>query len=157
MSRDHRYRAEVIWERAEGEAFTDQRYHRRHLIRFDGGVELPASSAPSSVPIPFSDPTAVDPEEAFVASIASCHMLWFLSLAAKTRFVVQHYRDDASGVMTPNERGRLWVSAVTLRPAVRFDGARQPSRDELVALHHHAHDECYIANSVHTEVRVEPV
>ncbi len=153
----HRYGAEVLWQRAAGEAFTDNRYSRRHRLRFDGGTEVPGSSSPSVVPLPMSDAAAVDPEEAFVASLAACHMLWFLSLAAQRGFVVDRYRDAAEGVMTKNAAGKLWISTVTLRPAVVFSGERQPTRDEALHLHHRAHDECFIANSVKSEVRCEPL
>jgi organic hydroperoxide reductase OsmC/OhrA len=156
-STSHRYVAEVLWQRAAGEAFTDNRYSRSHLLRFDGGTEVPGSASPSVVPLPMSDATAVDPEEVFVASLAACHMLWFLSLAAQQGFAVDRYRDAAEGVMTKNTAGKLWVSAVTLRPAVVFAGARQPTRDEVQHLHHRAHEECFIANSVKSEVRCEPV
>ena len=156
MSRAHEYRAEVLWQRRHEDSFIDGRYSRRHLLRFDGGVELAGSASPSVVPLPWSDAAAVDPEEAFVASIAACHMLWFLSLAAKARFAVSSYRDDAQGVMTKNTGSKLWVSRVRLRPEICFDGARQPTPDELLALHHRAHEECFIANSVKTEIVVEP-
>jgi len=159
MSR-HRYTADVHWQRAAHEThetFTGQRYSRRHELRFDGGAIVPGSSAVSSVPLPFSDPAAVDPEEMLVASIASCHMLWFLSLAAKAGFVVERYADHAEGVMTKNAQGRLWVSRVVLRPEVAFAADRAPTRDALDALHHAAHDECFIANSVRSEVVCEPV
>jgi organic hydroperoxide reductase OsmC/OhrA len=151
----HEYRATVLWQRREGEDFIRQRYSRAHVLRFDGGAEVPGSSAPSSVPLPWSDAAAVDPEEMLVASLSSCHMLWFLSLAAKAGFAVTRYEDDALGVMTLNGQGKLWVSAVTLRPAVSFDGERRPTTAEIYALHHRAHEECFIANSVRTEVRVE--
>jgi organic hydroperoxide reductase OsmC/OhrA len=150
----HRYTADLSWQRADSETFTDQRYSRRHELRFDGGAVLPASSAVSSVPLPWSDPAAVDPEEMLVASIASCHMLWFLSLAAKAGHVVDRYRDAAEGVMTKNDAGKLWVSLVTLRPQVTFAEGRGPTAEALDALHHRAHEECFIANSVRTEVRV---
>jgi organic hydroperoxide reductase OsmC/OhrA len=150
------YTAELLWERGEQD-FTGNRYSRRHLIRFDGGVELPGSSSPHVVPVPWSDLAAVDPEEAFVASLASCHMLWFLSIAAKQGFCVDRYADAASGVLERNAERRFAMTVVTLRPAVTFSGAKLPTRDELEQLHHKAHEECYIANSVKTEVRVEPV
>jgi organic hydroperoxide reductase OsmC/OhrA len=153
----HQYRAEVTWQRGADEPFTDNRYSRRHRLRFDGGTEVPGSASPSVVPPPLSDPAAVDPEEAFVASIAACHMLWFLSLAAAQGYVVDRYRDAALGVMSKNEAGKLWISTVTLRPAVHFTGPRQPSAEALQCLHHRAHEECFIANSVRTEVRCEPV
>ena len=153
----HEYGADVSWQRAAHEAFTDNRYSRRHRLRFDGGTEVPGSSSPATVPLPMSDAAAVDPEEAFVASVAACHMLWFLSLAAHQRYVVDSYHDAAVGVMTKNAAGKLWVSTVTLRPEVRFGGERQPSADDLQRLHHRAHEECFIANSVKSEVRCEPV
>jgi len=151
------YTAEVIWERDPAQDFLGNRYSRKHLLRFDGGVEIPGSSAPSSVPLPMSDASAVDPEEAFVASLASCHMLWFLAIAAKRRFVVDRYVDAAVGVMARNEQGKLAMTRVTLRPAVTFSGEHRPSRNELDQLHHKAHEECYIANSVKTEVVCEPI
>jgi organic hydroperoxide reductase OsmC/OhrA len=151
------YTAEVVWERDPAQDFLNNRYSRRHLLRFDGGTEVAGSSAPSSVPLPMSDASAVDPEEAFVASLSSCHMLWFLAIACKRKFVVDRYVDAAVGVMTKNEQGKLAMTRVTLRPAVTFSGEHQPSRDELDQLHHKAHEECYIANSVKTEVLCEPV
>jgi organic hydroperoxide reductase OsmC/OhrA len=155
MSAVHTYGASVQWQRAANEAFTDQRYSRRHELRFDGGAVMPASSAVTSVPLPWSDPSAIDPEEMLVASIASCHMLWFLSLAAKAGHVVDRYSDDAVGVMTKNTAGKLWVSQVTLRPQVKFAQGRGPTPEAFDALHHRAHEECFIANSVKSDVRCE--
>jgi organic hydroperoxide reductase OsmC/OhrA len=149
----HEYTAEVIWTR-DGAVFTDNRYSRGHVWRFDGGVEVPASSSPRSVKLPLSRADAVDPEEALVAAVSSCHMLFFLGFAAKAGFVVDKYADAALGVMTKNEQGKLFVSKVTLRPAVTFSGDKRPSAEEFEALHHHAHDECYVANSVRAEVVV---
>lgn len=151
----HRYSAVTHWQRLAGEAFTDQRYHRRHDWRFDGGAVVPGSSSVLSVPLPHSDPAAVDPEEAFIAALSSCHLLWFLSLAAQAGFVVDAYRDDAVGLMAKNAQGRVAITQVTLRPAVRFAG-RQPTPAEHEALHHQAHERCYIANSVSSDVRCEP-
>ena len=151
----HTYTAQVVWERG-GQPFVDNRYSRRHLIRFDGGVEFAGSSSPHVVRAPLSDPQAVDPEEAFVASLASCHMLWFLSIAAGRKFRVDRYADAAEGVMAKNANGKYAMTVVTLRPDVRFSGDRLPTADEIVAMHHEAHEECYIANSVLTEVRIEP-
>jgi organic hydroperoxide reductase OsmC/OhrA len=154
---DHRYTATVEWTSdAAPTDFSAGRYSRRHTLHFDGGAVVPGSAAAANVPLPWSDPAGVDPEEAFVASLASCHMLWFLALAAKSRFAVESYHDGAEGVMTPNEQGKLWVSTVTLRPRAVFVGERQPTREQLLALHHRAHEECFIANSVKTEVRCEP-
>jgi organic hydroperoxide reductase OsmC/OhrA len=147
------YIANLLWERGEQD-FASQRYSRRHVWRFDGGAEVAGSSSPSVVPPPGSDPAAVDPEEAFVASLASCHMLWFLAIAAKRGFVIDRYEDAASGVLERNAERRMAMTRVTLRPKITFSGAKQPTADELQALHHKAHEECYIANSVKTEVVV---
>ncbi len=151
------YRADLLWVRGVGEDFVANRYSRRHLLRFDGGAEVAGSSSPQVVPLPWSDASAVDPEEAFVASLSSCHMLWFLSLAAKQRYCVDRYADAALGVMARNAEGKLAMTQVTLRPEVLFSGDRVPSRDELLALHEAAHEACFIANSVKTAVRCEPV
>ena len=150
-----RYSARIEWARG-GEPFLDNRYSRRHRWRFDG-AEVIGSSSPDVVPPPMSEPNAVDPEEAFVASLASCHMLWFLSLAARGRFRVDRYVDDAEGLMEKNAEGRLAITRVTLRPAVEFSGEKLPTREELDGLHHEAHERCFIANSVKTDVRCEPV
>jgi len=148
--------AEILWLRDEQD-FLNNRYSRAHSWRFDGGLEVAASSSPHVVPLPWSDASAVDPEEAFVASLSSCHMLWFLSLAAKQGFQVDRYADQASGVMARNDEGRMAMAEVVLRPQVSFSGARLPDNQQLHALHHLAHEECFIANSVKTQVRCEPV
>jgi organic hydroperoxide reductase OsmC/OhrA len=152
----HQYQARIHWERGEA-AFTDNRYSRGHHWYFDGGLEVPASSSPAVVRVPYSVEKAVDPEEALVAALSSCHMLWFLSLAAERGFRVDEYTDDAQGVMGRNANERLAMVRVTLRPRASFSGERLPAREELMQLHHRAHDECFIANSVTTEVRVEPL
>jgi organic hydroperoxide reductase OsmC/OhrA len=149
------YTAEVHWTRGE-QKFTDNRYSRAHTWIFDGGIAVPASSSPAVVPRPMSVDAAVDPEEAFIASLSSCHMLWFLSLAAKQGYVVDEYADAATGVMEKNAAGRLAITRVTLHPLARCSGAKIPGRAELAALHHAAHEECFLANSVRTEVRCEP-
>jgi organic hydroperoxide reductase OsmC/OhrA len=146
--------ATVVWERGD-EPFVDNRYSRRHVIRFDGGAELAGSSSPTVVRPPMSDPSAVDPEEMFIASLSSCHMLWFLSLAAKEKFRVDRYEDEAEGVMEKNAEGKMAVTRVTLHPRVAFSGEKLPSRDDLERLHHKAHEECFIASSVKTDVRIE--
>jgi len=148
------YTATIVWERAPEEPFTDNRYGRGHSWSFDGGVSIRASSSPHVVPR-YSDPSGVDPEEAFIASLSSCHMLTFLYLAAKRGLVVNRYQDIAEGVMSKNEAGRFWVSRVTLKPRIDWEGAR-PAASIIDELHHAAHDECFIANSVRTEVRCEP-
>ena len=150
------YVVTVRWERS-GQRFIDNRYRRAHTWTFDGGVEVPGSSSPSVVPLPYSESRAVDPEEAFVASLSSCHMLWFLSIAAQRKFCVDSYVDEAQGVMARNAAGKMAMTQVTLRPQVVFVGAPLPTDDEIAAMHHEAHDECFIANSVTTEVRCEPV
>jgi len=152
----HEYAAELIWTR-DGQDFLDNRYSRRHLLRFDGGAEVAASSSPLSVPLPYSDAAAVDPEEMLVAALASCHMLWFLGIAAQRGFRVDSYVDRPVAVMEKNERGKLYLSRATLRPEVRFSGPRLPQRAEIDAMHHRAHEECFIANSVRTEVACVPV
>jgi organic hydroperoxide reductase OsmC/OhrA len=149
------YTATVSWARGAAEPFKDNKYSRGHQWAFDGGVTFRASSSPQVVPR-FSDPAGVDPEEALVASLSSCHMLTFLYLAAKQGLVVDSYVDDAVGVMGKNAKGRQFVTLVTLRPKIAWGGTA-PDAAAVEALHHAAHDECFIANSVLTEVRVEAV
>jgi organic hydroperoxide reductase OsmC/OhrA len=122
---------------------------------FDGGITVAASASPQVVPAPYSVATAVDPEEAFVASLSSCHMLWFLSIAAKRGFLIDSYKDDASGVMGRDGDGRLAMLEVVLKPSIVFGGERHPNNDELRSMHDEAHHECFIANSVKTVVRCE--
>jgi organic hydroperoxide reductase OsmC/OhrA len=150
-----RHTASVRWARGDA-AFTDLRYSRRHTWHFDGGVDVPASSSPHSVKVPYSAEDAVDPEEAFVASIASCHMLWFLSIAAERGFVVERYVDDAEGFLERGADGKVWMTRATLRPAIAFAGTLEPTRDELASMHDEAHHACFIANSVKTVVTCEP-
>jgi len=149
------YQATVDWER-NGAAFVDNRYSRGHHWEFDGGVRVPASASPHVVPLPYSVAAAVDPEEAFVAALSSCHMLWFLSLAAKQGYVVEKYRDIAVGTVGRDGDGRLAMLDVTLRPRVTFSGPKQPTTAEVADLHHAAHAQCFIANSVKTRVHCEP-
>ena len=137
--------------------FLGKRYSRAHTWSFDGGAVVPASSSPHVVPVPMSDAGAVDPEEAFVAALASCHMLWFLDIASRAGFSVDSYEDAADGRMGRNAAGKLVVDVVTLRPRTRFAGARVPDAAALAALHHAAHEECFLANSVRCEIRCEPV
>ncbi|MEP6621917.1 MAG: OsmC family protein [bacterium] len=151
-----RHTATVSWSR-NGALFSDNRYSRGHEWTFDGGTVVPASSSPHVVRLPMSVAAAVDPEEAFVASLSSCHMLWFLDIASRHGFVVESYVDVAEGEMTKNAQGRLAMTRVTLKPSVAFAGDTRPSAEAHAALHHEAHEECYIANSVTTDVRCEPV
>ncbi len=149
------YSAVINWVR-DGAVFTDNRYSRGHRWSFDGGVEVPASSSPHVVPLPCSVAEAVDPEEAFVAALSSCHMLWFLGIAAKRGFVVDSYHDEAIGIMAKNVDNKLAMTQVTLRPAVMFGGTRLPSREEIEGMHHESHEQCFIASSVKTDVLCEP-
>ena len=152
----HEYRARIHWECGNA-VFTDNRYSRGHSWHFDGGVVVPASSSPHTVRVPLSVEAAVDPEEALVASLSSCHMLWFLSLAAAGRWRVDDYSDEALGEMGRNAAGKIAMLRVTLRPRVRFSGERLPTRAEVLQLHERAHEECFIANSVTTVVTIEPL
>lgn len=148
------HKATIVWQRS-GPDFLKGRYSREHTWSFDGGVTVPASPAPSVVPVPWSNPAHVDPEEAFVASVASCHMLTFLFLAARAGYEVESYRDDAVGIMTKNANGVPWVSLITLRPVIAYGGEKRPDAAAVADLHHRAHEQCFIANSVKTEVKVE--
>ena len=146
--------ADICWERGAS-PFVDNRYSRAHAWRFDGGATVPASSSPHVVRLPFSDPSCVDPEEAYVAALSSCHMLWFLSLAARDGYVVDRYRDAARGEMDKNDEGKDAITRVTLQPAVDFSGAQVPSDAIVEQLHHEAHASCFLANSVKTEILVQ--
>ena len=143
----------VDWTR-RGLDFLGGKYSREHTWRFDGGLTVPASPSPLNVPAPFSNPEHIDPEEAFVAAISSCHMLTFLYLAYRHGFQVESYRDEAVGMVLENERGSRWVGSVTLRPRIRYGGERAPTPEEEERLHHLSHEQCIIANSVRTEVTV---
>jgi organic hydroperoxide reductase OsmC/OhrA len=149
-----RFEATLAWQRGD-QAFTDQRYSRAHRWRFNGGIDVPASSSPLSVPVPLSDPAAVDPEEALVAAAASCHMLFFLSLAAARGYVVDRYEDHAVGLLDTGPDGRPAITRIVLDPDIAFGGERQPDHAALAELHHEAHARCYIANSLKGDVVVE--
>jgi len=151
--------AQIEWCRSDDEAFTDNRYSRGHQWQFDGGLNVPASSSAHIVPLPYSVAEHVDPEEAFIAALSSCHMLFFLSFAARDGWCVDWYRDNAIGTMGRNAEGREAMTEVRLRPCAEFAGVA-PSREQLEALHHRSHEACFIANSVTTKVVtdiVEPV
>ena len=147
------FESKLSWQRG-AQPFTDQRYSRAHEWSFDGGLRVPASSSPLSVPLPMSVAANLDPEEALVAAASSCHMLFFLSIAAQRGFVVDDYRDHAIGTLGKNADGKMAMTKIALRPAIAFSG-RQPSADELAAIHHAAHDKCYVANSLKTDIVVE--
>ncbi|WP_394182482.1 OsmC family protein [Marinomonas posidonica] len=148
------YTAKVVWTRQKGEYFTDNRYSRGHYWHFDGGITLPASSSSHIVPN-YSVDENVDPEEAFVASLSSCHMLFFLSIAAQKGFIIDEYHDHAVGVLAKNDAGKMAMTEVTLRPRVSFSGDHKPDFAMLEHLHHLSHEQCFIANSVHTKVMTE--
>ncbi|CAN7254335.1 OsmC family protein [Duganella sp. LjRoot269] len=148
------FEAQVEWNR-NGQDFHGQRYSRAHAWHFDGGATVPASSSPLSVPLPMSDAAAVDPEEALVAAASSCHMLFFLSIAAKRGHTVDAYRDNAIGLLGKNAQGKMAMTRITLRPAITFAGTAPPGAEELEAIHHEAHDKCYIANTLNCDVVVE--
>ncbi|RZI43244.1 OsmC family peroxiredoxin [Herbaspirillum sp. HC18] len=152
----HTYDATVAWNRGD-QKFIDNRYSRGHVWRFDGGTEVPASSSPHVVPLPMSVAANVDPEEALVASVSSCHMLFFLGIAAKRGFVVDSYLDRASGIMEKNSEGKIAMTRITLRPELVFGGERAATRDEIDRIHHESHEQCFIANSLKTDIVVEPV
>ncbi|HHF2870199.1 MULTISPECIES: OsmC family protein [Vibrio] len=147
-----KHSALIEWHREADEVFSDNQYSRAHIWKFDGGLQVPASPSPHVVPLPLSVEENVDPEEAFVAALSSCHMLVFLSIAAKRRYVVDRYLDEAVGELTKGENGKEWVSKVTLNPKITFAGDDQPTRSQLEKMHHMAHENCFIANSVKTEV-----
>lgn len=150
------FEAQISWERGS-QTFSDNRYSRAHQWLLDGDLRVPCSSSPLSVPLPMSDPGAIDPEEALVAAVSSCHMLFFLSIAAKRGFVVDQYRDNAVGILDKNAAGKKAMTLITLRPAIAFSGERRPGRAELDAIHHDAHDQCYIANTIKADVVIEGV
>ncbi|HEX2530856.1 MAG TPA: OsmC family protein [Burkholderiaceae bacterium] len=151
----HTYEATVSWHRDEAQ-FVDNRYSRAHEWAFDGGLRIPASSSPLSVPLPMSVAANVDPEEALVAATSSCHMLFFLSIAARHGFVIDSYIDRAIAVMEKNGEGKIAITRITLRPQIVFSGEHRPAPAELDTMHHEAHERCYIANSLKSEVAVEP-
>jgi organic hydroperoxide reductase OsmC/OhrA len=147
------HKATITWQGTAAPAdFLKGKYSREHSWTFDGGVTVAASPSPSVVPAPWSNPAHVDPEEAFVASVSSCHMLTFLYVASKRGFALTSYRDAAFGVMTKGENGVPWISKITLRPELAWAGDKQPTAAELDELHHLAHEQCFISNSVKTEI-----
>ena len=151
-----KYTVSIIWKKQTGEIFTDNKYSRRHQWAFDGGLHVAASSSPQVIPLPLSDAAAVDPEEAFVASLSSCHMLFLLSIAATQKYTIDEYEDNAEGVMEKNEEGVIAMTFVTLRPKIIFSGSIVPSAEHITQLHEMAHEKCYIANSVKTNIKIIP-
>ena len=150
------HKATISWKRTS-EDFLKGKYSREHTWTFDGGAVVPASPSPAVVPVPYSNPAYVDPEEAYVASISSCHMLTFLYIAGRQGFQIDRYDDEAVGTMTQNERKVPWVSKVTLNPRIEYGGVKRPTPAEEEHLHHQAHEQCFIANSIKTEVVVKSI
>lgn len=148
------YSVKILWEKKSNESFIDKKYSRVHSWIFDGGIEIKASSSPHVVPLPMSDESAVDPEEAFVASLSSCHMLFFLILAANKKYIIERYEDNAEGILTKNEDGKLAMTQVTLKPMIAFTGDIIPSQEQIDELHHSAHEACFIASSVKTKINI---
>lgn len=148
------YTVTIEWER-QAASFSDGKYSRAHRWIFDGGQVVPGSSSPHVVPLPYSDQHAVDPEEAFVAALSSCHMLWFLSIVAEAGFVVERYQDQALGKMSKNSAGKIAMTKVTLRPSITWLEPT-PSTEQIDQFHHQAHEQCFIANSVLTQINIEP-
>lgn len=148
------HQATIRWAR-QGPDFLERRYSRKHTWHFDGGAVIPASPSPSIVPAPWSDAACVDPEEAFIASVASCHMLWFLHVAVDAGFIADRYEDAATGIMTKNEDGVPWISHITLHPQVAWSGEVKPTPEQENHLHHEAHRRCFIAASIKTHVEIE--
>ena len=151
------YFAKVQWARNLDEAYIDNEYSRGHTWSFDGGMVIQASSSPHIVPIPYSIEENVDPEEAFIASLSSCHMLFVLSIAAQKKFVIDQYSDDAMGIMGENNEGKVSMHKVVLRPKIEFSGKEKPTLEQIEIMHHQAHDKCFIANSVKTEIVIEVI
>ena len=147
------HKAKIEWKCTTPD-FRLGKYTREHTWSFDGGVSVPASAAPAVVPAPWSNPAHVDPEEAFVASISSCHMLTFLHVARLAGFQIESYADEAVGEMAKNERGGAWVAVVTLNPTIVYSGDKRPTHEQEAELHHKAHDGCFVSQSVKTDVKV---
>ncbi len=149
------YTAIVKWQRQQSENFIGNQYSRAHTWEFDGGEIIQASSSPQVVPPPYSVEANVDPEEAFIASISSCHMLFFLSFAANRKYVIESYEDEAIGIMQLNNDKNMAMTSVTLRPKIIFTGDKQPTQEQIDKIHHNAHKQCFIANSVKTKIHIE--
>lgn len=149
-----RYTASIFWKKKETETFTDNKYCRGHTWVFDGGVELPASASPQVVPLPMSIESVVDPEEAFVAAISSCHMLFFLSIAASSNYIIETYDDQAEGIMSKNEHGQMVMGDIILKPKIVFSGTTIPTAEQIEELHNSAHHKCYLANSIKSTIKI---
>ena len=149
------YNAIITWKRGESENFTDRKYSREHTWEFDGNLLLDATPSHHIVPVPYSNPNSIDPEQAFVASLSSCHMLFFLDLCSQAGIIVDHYSDEAIGELSRIGRNKMAMTKVTLKPNASYSGKNIPSIEKLEELHHRAHELCYIANSVTSEIITE--
>jgi len=150
------YCATIQWTRKEGEEYIDNQYSRAHSWSFDGGITIQASSSPQIVPTPYSVEENVDPEEAFIASLSSCHMLFFLSLAAKRKLIIDAYLDHVTGVLKKDRHGKASITKVTLNPQIKFSGKILPTTEQITKIHNEAHEQCFIANSVKSEIEIIP-
>ena len=150
-----KYSATVTWKKSTDELFVDNKYSRAHEWKFDGGSVVAASSSPEVVPLPYSSEANVDPEEAFIASLSSCHMLFFLSFAANKKYTVDSYVDEATGIMQIDDNKRMSMTDVTLNPKISFSGDKQPTQEQIDKIHHNAHKQCFIANSVKTKIHIK--
>ncbi len=148
------YNAKVVWNRSSGESFIDRKYNRAHEWLFEGGVTIPATASHHIVPLPFSKPENVDPEQAFIASLSSCHMLFFLDLASRNKINIDQYVDEATGILEEDEDGKMAMTVVTLNPIIIFSEDTTPDRGKIEQLHHQAHNLCFIANSVKTKIEI---
>lgn len=146
--------AQLNWKKNAGELFIDGKYSRAHTWSFDGGAGLRASSSPQVVPVPMSDESAIDPEESFIASIAACHMLFFLSIAAGKKWIVENYEDHPEGLIEKNDSGKLAMTQIILHPKVIFSNPGIPSREQVSEIHALAHDRCFLANSVKSKIEI---
>ena len=149
------FEANIVWVKREGDTFTGNNFSRAHHWYFEGGEVVPATASHHIVPIPYSEPKNVDPEQAYIAALSSCHMMSFLTIASKRNYVVERYADQASGCLEQGETGKFSITEVTLRPDIRFSGSRIPSAAELKKMHNVAHQNCFIANSVNTRINIE--
>lgn len=150
------YTAQVLWERGDA-PFVDNRFSRRHTLKFDGGFEVIGSASPLVLPPPMSEAAALDPEEAYVGALSSCHMLFFLLIAAHRKYCVDRYEDNASGLLAIGPDEKLVMTRVTLRPHASFSGSKLPASGDIDAIHDRAHARCFLANSVLTTIVCEPV
>ncbi len=151
------HHAKIVWNKKSNESFTNGKYSRAHKWYFDEGTEIIASSSPKVVPIPMSDKSAVDPEEALIASLSSCHMLFFLSIASLKKYNVELYEDNVEGIMGKNENGKIAMLEISLKPKTVFIGTNIPSSNQILKMHQLAHNQCYISNTINSKINIHPI